>query len=318
MTYKAACRLYFKWISLPGNRLVVFDTWYHEQGIEIEPEERMLPILELMTIEPDITWTEIRDYVANIITGAIRKLTDLIDSVKRGFEGTIETILNFFKDIWSAIGNIISTIAQVVNVVASGILNAIAATADWIIVTTELIINKINDVVRAVREWLGNLYEHVKEAIIGAFSAAIDGLKIALEAGKSWIKIVATAIWDGIKSVGNAIMTAFNGVINWVTGKFVAIYKSIEDVFTTVKDWIIGVFVAIGSTISNIITGIREGFVTGLDAVIQFFQELWVKITVLLDSLFDLSIEPLTEVFISIFSAQKKALDKLMVEAGTA
>ncbi|MBA7581967.1 hypothetical protein ES708_23884 [subsurface metagenome] len=315
MTYNAACILYYKWLGQPGNQFMLFIPWYHEQGITIEPDAHTKALIEATGYPGHSITQEIIDWIQQAVAAAIRKLTDLIDDVKHGIQGTIENILYFFGHIWNALSNILATVSQIISTVATGILNAIKATADWISTTIGLIVDKIVSTVKAIADWLKNVYEHVKEAVIGAFTSAIDGLKLALESVKNWIKTVATNIWNGIKAVGTAISTAFHATIDWVRNKFIAIYESVKDVFITVKDWIVGVYDSIGLVITNMIDGIKEGFKTGLDSVIIFLQDLWGKVTTLLDSLFDLSEEALSKVFVQIFYAQKAAFEKLTLEA---
>jgi len=315
MTYAQACILYYKWLGKPGSTYIEFIPWYHGQGIEIEPDKYTKRLIKLTGYKGSTIAQEIINYVVGKIAQAITQVQAWIDDVKRALTGTIHDILNFFVVVWDVFRNLINTIANIVSNIVTTIGNVIKGVADWIVTTITLIVDKINGVVADVYQWIKNLYEHTKEAVIAAFTSAIDTLKVALESVKNWIKTVATNIWEGIKAVGKAVSNAFQATIAWVKDKIAAIIEGLKTVIVSVKDWIVGVYESIGKTISGIIEGIKEGFKTGLDAVILFMQDLWIKITALLDSLFDLSVDALTEVFVSVFSAQKIALQKLMAAA---
>lgn len=315
MTYPQACILYYKWLAIPGNDFIPFIPWYHDQGLEIVPDERTKRLIELTGYEGHTIDTEIINWVIQMIKDAVYDLTLLINRIEESIAFTISDIYYFFRTIFAAIGNIVLTIAQTIGSIVSGIIQTIKAVGEFIAIAVPIIVDRIITAVHAIGTWLSALYLQVKEAVIWAFTTGLDGLKIALESVKNWIKTTAINVWEGIKAVGTAITTAFHATIKWVKDKFKAIGDSIKAAITATKDWIVGVYEAIGNTISAIIEGIKEGFKTGIDAVIQFMQDLWGTITALIDSLFDMSVDALTEVFINIFTAQKAALNKLMTEA---
>ncbi|GAI71916.1 unnamed protein product [marine sediment metagenome] len=315
MTYPQACILYYKWLAIPGNDFIPFIPWYHDQGLEIEPDERTKRLIELTGYEGHTIDTEIINWVIQSIKDAVYSLTLLINRIKKSIAFTIADIYYFFKTLFAAIGNIVLTIAQTIGSIVNGIIQTIKSVGEWIAITFPIIVDRIITAVQSIGNWLSTLYLQIKEAIIGAFTTALDALKIALESAKKWIKTTAIDIWNGIKSIGTAIENAFDATIKWVKDKFKAIVDPIKAVIAATKVWIAGVYEAIGGTISGIIEGIKEGVIPGFDGLILYLQNLWGRITAILDSLFDMSVDALTEVFINIFTAQKSALNKLMSEA---
>jgi len=315
MTYKAACILYYKWLGQPSNQFMLFIPWYHDQGIEIEPDARTKALIEATGYPGHTIADDIVAFVNQMITDAIYSLTILINRIGEGVSGAIASILAFFNGIWAALANIVSTVLNIIKAVISGIVNTITAVGNWITTTIGLIVDKIVDIVNAVADWLKNLYAQVKEAIIGAFNTGIDAIKIAIAWIGSTIKTVLDWIWEALKKVKDWIVQAVKTAVEFILKPLTNIIQKIVDAVKATGEWIGGIYDSIGGIITNMVEGIKEGFKIGLDSVIVFLQNLWGMVTALLDSVFDLSVDALTEVFISIFSAQKAALDKLMTQA---
>jgi len=184
---------------------------------------------------------DIASSVADFIGGKIQDAPDIISGIK----GNLEDFWNTAKNVASTIGSIISVIINIAPVlavvvpaimavkVAIGLVNAIMAINTAIMLTNPAVL--------------------VIAAIAGLVAAFIALWINCEEFRNFWI-----GLWDGIKSVFSAVVSAVQTGISAIAGFFMTLFGKIATIVGSIRTAISTAFKSIKSTITSIMDKVKS------------------------------------------------------------
>ncbi|GAH80353.1 unnamed protein product [marine sediment metagenome] len=181
---------YYKYLSTPGAIYIPFYKWYKDSGIIVKPDEQTLRLIKATGYSGQSIPQDIYNWVTNLINNAVWKLERLIKDVESYVLGAVEDILRFFKGIWATLGNIVRSISTFIAEIVRTVAGVIDAATVWISNTVRAIVDEIKAIVANVCEWIQEVYERVRDAVIAAIETGINAVKTAIKWADESIRTV--------------------------------------------------------------------------------------------------------------------------------
>ena len=216
-----------------------------------------------------VTWAA---YAALLAFVSI-KTYNFVQSLISGLIGLTRTMLGFNAAalIWPAIiGAIILAVALLIDEFVNFKEGNESFLGDMVKEYPQLlgVINSISDGVSAVIDWLGQLFEQIKEPLIGLGGALIN-LFMAL-----WpvVKLVFTVIGAVIMAVYPIVLWLATQIVNliaWAIELAVSIVTGLVNAFT----WVVNAIAGILNFLVGIFTGAWEAIKAGFSAVFDWMAE---------------------------------------------
>ncbi len=114
ITYAQATLDYFHYLSQAGQSYITFVEWLRKYDVHTIMDDRMKRFLKATGMVGNITWAEVKAFVAGKIDAVKNALQGSIDKVSNALNAWIYDLKVWIANIFKAIGNLVNTVAAVV------------------------------------------------------------------------------------------------------------------------------------------------------------------------------------------------------------
>lgn len=218
-----------------------------------------------------------------------KNLTDFVSNLYSAGE----SVIDFFKNIGSEIGNFFSGIPDFFSGIGKSIGNFFSGLGSNIAGFFTSAWNAVKGVWGGVTSWFDT---NVIQPITGFFTGLWDGVTkgvedVAIIIEAVWITVTTwidenviqpissffTGLWEGIKSVWNNVATWFNtNVIQPIVNFFSPAIEAVKNFFIGLWNNIKGIWNNVATWFStNVITPVVNFFSNAVDNIKNFFTNLW-------------------------------------------
>lgn len=176
--------------------------------------------------------------VYGTVATAVNFLAGIFSSLWQGIQVGLTNIGNFFKSIFTTIGNFVGSIANGIKNIFQGVWNALQSGLTAI----------------------GNFFRNIFNAVWSVISTVVNNIRSAFQGAWNFV----TGIFSGI---GNFFKNAFTNALNAIKN----VFSSIGSFFQGIWNNIVRIFTSVGSAIGNAVSGAFKAVVNGVLGFVENF-----------------------------------------------